>query len=179
MVQILAKEGDTVKAGTAIARVSEGAAGAPSAPPPKEEPASPPKESEKSVPPLPPKTAAASGASSVNNKDAPAPPPPQPKTPPPPQPKTPPPSPAQPKSTSGTEVHLPTKGGERRVSSSLVIYQELFVYCDMDVCAKRLHIYLLFRFQVPMTRLRKRVATRLKDSQNTFALLTTFNEIDM
>ncbi|KAK8300888.1 hypothetical protein V6Z12_D05G424500 [Gossypium hirsutum] len=30
--------------------------------------------------------------------------------------------------------------------------------------------------RVPMTRLRKRVATRLKDSQNTFALLTTFNE---
>jgi pyruvate/2-oxoglutarate dehydrogenase complex dihydrolipoamide acyltransferase (E2) component len=34
-------------------------------------------------------------------------------------------------------------------------------------------------YQIPMTRLRKRVATRLKDSQNTFALLTTFNEIDM
>ncbi|KAI3941478.1 hypothetical protein MKW98_022485 [Papaver atlanticum] len=33
--------------------------------------------------------------------------------------------------------------------------------------------------RVPMTRLRKRVAARLKDSQNTFALLTTFNEIDM
>ncbi|OMO64825.1 Biotin/lipoyl attachment [Corchorus olitorius] len=33
--------------------------------------------------------------------------------------------------------------------------------------------------RVPMTRLRKRVATRLKDSQNTFALLTTFNEVDM
>jgi len=33
--------------------------------------------------------------------------------------------------------------------------------------------------QVPMTRLRKRVATRLKDAQNTFAMLTTFNEIDM
>ncbi|KAJ7553061.1 hypothetical protein O6H91_06G083300 [Diphasiastrum complanatum] len=33
--------------------------------------------------------------------------------------------------------------------------------------------------RVPMTRLRKRVATRLKDAQNTFALLTTFNEIDM
>ncbi|XAR67430.1 Dihydrolipoyllysine-residue succinyltransferase [Bertholletia excelsa] len=32
---------------------------------------------------------------------------------------------------------------------------------------------------VPMTRLRKRVATRLKDSQNTFAMLTTFNEVDM
>ncbi|KAL1199019.1 Dihydrolipoyllysine-residue succinyltransferase component of 2-oxoglutarate dehydrogenase complex 2 [Cardamine amara subsp. amara] len=33
--------------------------------------------------------------------------------------------------------------------------------------------------RVPMTRLRKRIATRLKDSQNTFALLTTFNEVDM
>lgn len=33
--------------------------------------------------------------------------------------------------------------------------------------------------RVPMTRLRKRVAMRLKDSQNTFALLTTFNEVDM
>lgn len=30
-----------------------------------------------------------------------------------------------------------------------------------------------------MTRLRKRVATRLKDAQNTFAMLTTFNEVDM
>ncbi|KAK4794796.1 hypothetical protein SAY86_012790 [Trapa natans] len=33
--------------------------------------------------------------------------------------------------------------------------------------------------RIPMTRLRKRVATRLKDSQNTFAMLTTFNEVDM
>lgn len=33
--------------------------------------------------------------------------------------------------------------------------------------------------RVPMTRLRKRVATRLKDSQNTYAMLTTFNEVDM
>ncbi|KAG1370199.1 Dihydrolipoyllysine-residue succinyltransferase component of 2-oxoglutarate dehydrogenase complex 1,mitochondrial [Cocos nucifera] len=33
--------------------------------------------------------------------------------------------------------------------------------------------------RVPMPRLRKRVAMRLKDSQNTFAMLTTFNEVDM
>ncbi|KAK1282390.1 hypothetical protein QJS10_CPB22g00569 [Acorus calamus] len=33
--------------------------------------------------------------------------------------------------------------------------------------------------RVPMTRLRKRVATRLKDSQNTYAMLTTYNEVDM
>ncbi|CAM8937253.1 hypothetical protein QQ045_015111 [Rhodiola kirilowii] len=33
--------------------------------------------------------------------------------------------------------------------------------------------------RIAMPRLRKRVATRLKDSQNTFAMLTTFNEVDM
>jgi 2-oxoglutarate dehydrogenase E2 component (dihydrolipoamide succinyltransferase) len=33
--------------------------------------------------------------------------------------------------------------------------------------------------RVPMTRLRKTVALRLKESQNTAAMLTTFNEVDM
>ncbi|KAF0934834.1 hypothetical protein E2562_028838, partial [Oryza meyeriana var. granulata] len=33
--------------------------------------------------------------------------------------------------------------------------------------------------RVPMPRLRKRIGNRLKDSQNTFAMLTTFNEVDM
>ena len=33
--------------------------------------------------------------------------------------------------------------------------------------------------RVPMTRLRKRVAERLKEAQNTAAILTTFNEVDM
>ena len=33
--------------------------------------------------------------------------------------------------------------------------------------------------RVPMTRLRRRIAERLKDAQNTAALLTTFNEVDM
>ena len=33
--------------------------------------------------------------------------------------------------------------------------------------------------RVPMTRLRQTIARRLKDSQNTAAMLTTFNEVDM
>ena len=33
--------------------------------------------------------------------------------------------------------------------------------------------------RVPMTRLRKTIALRLKDAQNTAAMLTTFNEVDM
>ncbi|PRQ49214.1 putative dihydrolipoyllysine-residue succinyltransferase [Rosa chinensis] len=32
---------------------------------------------------------------------------------------------------------------------------------------------------MPMTMLRKWIAKRLKDSQNTYAMLTTFNEVDM
>jgi len=39
----------------------------------------------------------------------------------------------------------------------------------MGVCHRR----------VKMTRLRMRVADRLKGAQNTYAMLTTFNEVDM
>jgi len=35
------------------------------------------------------------------------------------------------------------------------------------------------QMRVPMTRLRKRIATRLKEAQNTAAMLTTFNEVNM
>ena len=33
--------------------------------------------------------------------------------------------------------------------------------------------------QIKMNRMRQRIAQRLKDAQNTCAMLTTFNEIDM
>jgi 2-oxoglutarate dehydrogenase E2 component (dihydrolipoamide succinyltransferase) len=36
-----------------------------------------------------------------------------------------------------------------------------------------------FEERVPMTRLRQRIAERLKEAQNTAAMLTTFNEVDM
>ncbi|KAF2292225.1 hypothetical protein GH714_017501 [Hevea brasiliensis] len=54
-------------------------------------------------------------------------------------------------------------------------------FCVYATLLTRLCSQLLCRFviKVPMTRLRKRVAARLKDSQNTFAMLTTFNEVDM
>ena len=37
----------------------------------------------------------------------------------------------------------------------------------------------VYRLQEKMNRMRLRIAERLKDSQNTYAMLTTFNEIDM
>lgn len=45
------------------------------------------------------------------------------------------------------------------------------LYCDMLCFA--------VRSRVKMTRLRLRVAERLKGAQNTYAMLTTFNEVDM
>lgn len=33
--------------------------------------------------------------------------------------------------------------------------------------------------RVKMNRMRQRIAQRLKDAQNTYAMLTTFNEVDM
>lgn len=36
-----------------------------------------------------------------------------------------------------------------------------------------------FFFQVKMNRMRLRIAQRLKEAQNTCAMLTTFNEVDM
>lgn len=39
--------------------------------------------------------------------------------------------------------------------------------------------FCIFWSQAKMTRMRQRIAQRLKDSQNTYAMLTTFNEVDM
>ncbi|EPB78649.1 dihydrolipoyllysine-residue succinyltransferase [Ancylostoma ceylanicum] len=41
------------------------------------------------------------------------------------------------------------------------------------------NVLLYLQVRVKMNRMRLRIASRLKDAQNTFAMLTTFNEIDM
>ena len=122
------------------------------------------------------------------------------------KPKVPSPPPPKP---SATEPVLPPKERERRVSiMNLNIYYNTPVILSVSSSVKLLYFnsckwghdgglggwvvcllinadpgatifWCLFLLQVPMTRLRKRVATRLKDSQNTFAMLTTFNEVDM
>jgi len=54
-----------------------------------------------------------------------------------------------------------------------------YCYSFLNYVYQFFYLMSSFIFKVPMTRLRKRVAQRLKDSQNTFAMLTTFNEVDM
>ena len=41
------------------------------------------------------------------------------------------------------------------------------------------YVTLHWQVRVKMNRMRLRIAQRLKDAQNTYAMLTTFNEIDM
>ena len=41
------------------------------------------------------------------------------------------------------------------------------------------YVTLHLQVRVKMNRMRLRIAQRLKDAQNTYAMLTTFNEIDM
>jgi pyruvate/2-oxoglutarate dehydrogenase complex dihydrolipoamide acyltransferase (E2) component len=52
----------------------------------------------------------------------------------------------------------------------------MHLYCSS--LSPRLHLPACLR-RVKMTRLRMRVAERLKGAQNTYAMLTTFNEVDM
>ncbi|MDQ6981070.1 MAG: dihydrolipoyllysine-residue succinyltransferase [Ghiorsea sp.] len=48
-----------------------------------------------------------------------------------------------------------------------------------DITAETTQLTEREQISVPMTRLRKRIATRLKEAQNTAAMLTTFNEVNM
>ena len=52
--------------------------------------------------------------------------------------------------------------------------------CNFVLVARTLEPnFWIFWSQAKMTRMRQRIAQRLKDSQNTYAMLTTFNEVDM
>lgn len=55
-----------------------------------------------------------------------------------------------------------------------------FVFFSLCDCTHViLYPVVISSVQVKMNRMRLRIAQRLKDAQNTCAMLTTFNEIDM
>ncbi|KAA3452919.1 dihydrolipoyllysine-residue succinyltransferase component [Gossypium australe] len=147
--EYVAKEGETVEPGTRVAVISKSAEGVAAAAPTE-------KKSEKAASEPSPAEAVKEDKPKAKVEASPA--AAKPKAPSPPPPKR-----------TASEPVLPPKERERRVSLFISVYIHLW-----DKWCKRLS-----DLQVPMTRLRKRVATRLKDSQNTFAMLTTFNEVDM
>ncbi|ETN69963.1 dihydrolipoyllysine-residue succinyltransferase, E2 component of oxoglutarate dehydrogenase complex [Necator americanus] len=162
IVELLVQDGDKVTAKQKLYKLQPGSAGAaPTSAPPKEVPKpQPPKEASKVEPskeapkPVAPPTPVA----------APAPPPPPssvqgqiPKTPPPVS--RPPPSPI----SSVPVVNIPVQRVTVPPGTSP----------DLAITGAREEI------RVKMNRMRLRIASRLKDAQNTYAMLTTFNEVDM
>ncbi|KAG7202573.1 hypothetical protein KM043_009769 [Ampulex compressa] len=158
--EIFAKDGQTVKPGQKLCTIDIGATGGAAAPPP--QPSSPPT----SPPPPPPSS-------------TPSPPPPPP-PPPPPQPQaarpTPPPVPppaAAPPPPQAPTASMPVAAIKHAQSLEGAKVQLPPADYTREIIGTRTEQ------RVKMNRMRLRIAERLKDAQNTNAMLTTFNEIDM
>ncbi|XP_041989279.1 dihydrolipoyllysine-residue succinyltransferase component of 2-oxoglutarate dehydrogenase complex, mitochondrial-like [Aricia agestis] len=153
--ELYVKDGETVKAGQKLFRleITAGApkkAAAPAAEAPKTE-APPP-------PPPPPKTAA-----------APPPPPPAAAAPPPP----PPPPRAAPQPAAAPAASIPVAAIRHAQAIDTASVKVPPADYSKEIVGTR------SEQRVKMNRMRLRIAERLKEAQNTNALLTTFNEIDM
>ncbi|CAK9813528.1 Dihydrolipoyllysine-residue succinyltransferase component of 2-oxoglutarate dehydrogenase complex, mitochondrial (Fragment) [Anthophora quadrimaculata] len=157
--EIFAKDGETVKPGQKLCTIDIGATGGapPSeAPKPDAKAPSPPPSAAAPPPPPPPPPSATT-----------PPPPPSATAPPPPPPAARPPPPQAPAASmpvaaikhaqalEGAKVQLPPADYTREIIGTRT------------------------EQRVKMNRMRLRIAERLKDAQNTNAMLTTFNEIDM
>lgn len=151
--ELFVNDGDTVKAGQKLCTIDIGATGGTTAAPaeaPKAA-AAPPPPAAAAPPPPPPAAAAPTPAA------APSPPPPAARPPPPQTPTASMPVAAikHAQSLEGAKVQLPPTDYTREIIGTRT------------------------EQRVKMNRMRLRIAERLKDAQNTNAMLTTFNEIDM
>lgn len=178
---IIKKDGETVTPGTKLCQIDVGATGGAAPPKAAEAPkAEAPKAPEpaKAAPPPPPAAAA-------------PPPPSQAPPPPPPPPASAPPPPQAPRAS------MPVAA----IKHAQVIFEfnknkerNIFLYFNLNPFLQSLEgakvqlppqdytreiIGTRTEQRVKMNRMRLRIAERLKDAQNTNAMLTTFNEIDM
>jgi 2-oxoglutarate dehydrogenase E2 component (dihydrolipoamide succinyltransferase) len=169
LAEIAAKDGETVAVGALLGQIQDGAGAA--------SPAKPVPKAEKSSP------AAAA-----------APPPPAPAAPPPAAAKTPPagmpvpPSVRKLATETGLDVStVPGSGKDGRVTKGdMMAAVERAAASPTPVAAAAVQVRApspaddaAREERVRMTRLRQTIARRLKDAQNTAAMLTTFNEVDM
>merc|ERR1711963_1238688 len=149
--ELLVEDGATVSPGTKLLKLKLGAGGAPKAKPaaPAETPAS--AAAPPPPPPPPPPPAAAATA------PIPATPPPPPPMPAAPKKVTPPPAPMPPRPAAGAApvVKMPPADPTTSMAGTRSEHR------------------------VKMNRMRMKIASRLKEAQNTNAMLTTFNELDM
>jgi len=147
--ELLVEDGSTVAPGAKLLKLKLGAGGAPAAPKPAAAAPEPVAAAAAAPPPPPPPAAAAA---------------PIPATPPPPPPKPvapmasrPPPAPMPPRPAAGTApvVRMPPADPTTEIAGTRSEHR------------------------VKMNRMRLKIASRLKEAQNTNAMLTTFNELDM
>jgi 2-oxoglutarate dehydrogenase E2 component (dihydrolipoamide succinyltransferase) len=173
--EIVAKDGQTVAVGALLGQINEGAAGAakPAAAPPK--PAAPP-------PPAAPAAAAAAPAATAAAPAA------APKAPPADAPLAP--SVRKLSAESGIEAStVPGSGKDGRITKGdmlAAIERAASAPTPVNQPAAPIQVRApspaddaAREERVKMTRLRQTIARRLKDVQNTAAMLTTFNEVDM
>lgn len=152
---ILVADGDTVKAGQELFKLKK-AEGGP-------EPAAAAPKAEAAKPPPPPPAAA-------------APPPPPPPVMPPTQPLAtppPPPPPPPPASAAAPAAQIPVAAIRHAQGISQATVKVPPADYTREITGTRTEQ------RVKMNRMRLKIAQRLKDAQNTNAMLTTFNEIDM
>jgi len=154
ILELLVEDGATVSPGTKLVKLKLGAGGAPAAKPAAapaaEAPAAPPTPAAAPPPPPPPPPAAAAGPIPTT----PPPPPPMPAAP---MKTMPPPAPLPPRPAAGAApvVKLPPADPTSAIAGTRSEHR------------------------VKMNRMRQKIASRLKEAQNTNAMLTTFNELDM
>jgi len=153
--ELLVEDGATVSPGTKLLKLKLGAGGAPAPKPAAAaapaEPAAPPPPAAAAPPPPPPPPPAAAAA------PIPTTPPPVPPMPAAPKKVIPPPAPMPPRPTAGAApvVRLPPADPTKAIAGTRSEHR------------------------VKMNRMRQKIASRLKEAQNTNAMLTTFNELDM
>jgi len=147
--ELLVEDGSTVSPGAQLLKLKVGAGGAPAAPKPVAAAAPAPVAAAAPPPPPPPPAAAAAAIPST-----PPPPPPRPAAP---MASRPPPAPLPPRPMAGAApvVRLPPSDPTKEIAGTRSEHR------------------------VKMNRMRLKIASRLKEAQNTNAMLTTFNELDM
>lgn len=150
--ELLVEDGSTVAPGAKLLKLKLGAGGAPAAPKPAAATAPAPAAASAPPPPPPPPPPAAAAAAPIPS--TPPPPPPKPAAP---MASRPPPAPMPPRPTAGAApvVKLPPADPTKEIAGTRSEHR------------------------VKMNRMRLKIASRLKEAQNTNAMLTTFNELDM
>ncbi|HXX08300.1 MAG TPA: 2-oxoglutarate dehydrogenase complex dihydrolipoyllysine-residue succinyltransferase [Pseudolabrys sp.] len=155
LADIAAKNGDTVAVGALLGQIKEGAGGAarPSAPAPR--PAEPPKSAPAPAAkpadmPMPPSVRKMAAESGVD-----------------------------PSKVAGTGLHGQVTKGDMLNAIERAAAAPTPVAAPVQMRAPSPADDAAREERVHMTRLRQTIARRLKDAQNTAAMLTTFNEVDM